>query len=246
MSRVSEVLRMRVWVLDRDAWLLAGGVVMVLGSAPGCTKDRTLEKTGAELGMLASEVNDAGNVVERFDLNGDRKADVWKVFKEIAPPDKPKERRRLLIRKDVDLNYDAKVDVREFYDEATGELGRVEMDFDFDGKIDAVDVYKDGRRVRREVDFSFDGRADLVKHYDDEGKLATKERDTDRDGKVDTWEYFEDGKLVRVGRDRDGDGKPEYFDDAPDAEPELPAAPAPPAAPPVAPPPPPAGDGKTS
>ena len=177
---------------------------------------------GPDMVALGSE-KEGGNLIEKFDLSGDQKPDLWKIFKEVASKDNPDEREKILIRKDMDLNFDGKVDIRQFIDE-TGAITREEMDLDFDGHVDGVAHYKDGKLVKRELDLSFDGKPDIFKYYED-GKLIRKERATGKSGRVDVWEYYESGRLVRIGRDKDGDGKPEVFNDAPEPEPELPGGP---------------------
>jgi antitoxin component YwqK of YwqJK toxin-antitoxin module len=172
------------------------------------------------MSALGTEEAPGGKLIEKYDLSGDKKADLWKVFQIVAATKEGESEQRILIRKKMDLNFDGKVDVVQFM-RKNGEIYREEMDLDFDGIIDAVAFYKKGELVRRELDLTFDGRADIIKYYED-GKLVRKERDANRDGRIDIWEYFESGRIVRVGHDRDGDGKPEYFDEAPEPDPEIP------------------------
>ena len=190
--------------------------VLILGACSSASDSKILG--GPDMAALGSEKDETGAVVEKFDLNGDRKADLWKKFKIIKTEDG--KGRKILFRKEMDLNFDGKVDVRVHLDE-DGTMFKEEMDLDFDGHIDAVAHYKDGFLVKRELDLSFDSKADVVKYYE-KGKLIRKERDSNKDGRMDIWEYYETDRLVRVGRDKDGDGKPEIFDDAPEPEPELP------------------------
>jgi len=197
---------------------------LVFGAlAAGCGTSKTPETGSTDMAALGSKSQD-GHIIERYDLSGDGKADLWKVYREVpkadADKDAPASTERLLVRKEMDLNFDGKVDIRQFVN-ADGTLAREEMDLDFDGHTDAVALYNDGQLVKRELDLNFDGKADVFKYYED-GKLVRKERANGRSGKVNIWEYYEAGRLVRIGRDRDGDGKPEVFDDAPEPEPELP------------------------
>ena len=79
----------------------------------------------AEAVILGSEI--AGTeLTERFDLNGDERPDVWKVSF-ISDLDEEK----TLLRKEIDVNFDGKVDVTKFYDQ-NGDVEREEMDLDFD------------------------------------------------------------------------------------------------------------------
>jgi hypothetical protein len=118
---------------------------------------------------------------------------------------------KVIVRKEVDLNFDGRFDVFSDFDDQ-GRLLVEKMDLDFDGKPDQTDYYKDGVRVRSEIDSDFDGAADIWSFYigDATGKMRIdrKERDTNKDGRVDLWERFDDnGNVVRTGRDTDNDGK---------------------------------------
>ncbi len=172
---------------------------------------------GPEMAALGAEKGEGGTIIERFDLSGDGKPDLWKIFQIKKEGDTEA---RTMIRKEMDLNFDGRLDIRQFVT-PNNKVYREEMDLDFDGHIDATAHYKDGRLIKRELDLSFDGKPDIFKYYED-GKLIRKERATNKEGRVDVWEFYEEGRLVRVGRDKDGDGKPEIFNDAPEPEPEIP------------------------
>ena len=137
--------------------------------------------------------------IQSIDINGDKQADVFNYVRprsDAAP---------LLIRKETDLNWDGRIDVRAWFDE-DGVLTKEEMDGDFDGHVDWTDHYQGTRRVMSEVDTDFDGVYDLFKYYEG-AVLRRKERDSNKDGKVDLWEYFDDkGQVVKTGQDVDGDG----------------------------------------
>lgn len=165
------------------------------------------EGAGPELGMQAARGGDEGNtpaespgdVVKAFDLNRDDEPDVWHhLVKEADGTER-------LVRKDLDINWDGRIDVYRWYDKKE-RVVREEFDLDFDGKIDVTNFYDEsGKLVRKESDLDFDGRTDLWKYYE-KGKLVRKERDTSGDGKVDTFEYYENGEIDRIGEDLDGDG----------------------------------------
>lgn len=106
---------------------------------------------------------------DRIDANGDGKPEIIRVL------DGKRERCRT-----VDLNFDGKVDSTIFYD-AAGKERRSESDFDRDGVVDEIAIYKDG-------------------------VVSEKWRMTTMDGKLDTWEFFVNGILARTERDENGDG----------------------------------------
>src|SRR3954469_5894901 len=74
----------------------------------------------------------AGNEkVTEFDLNGDKKPDVWTYTIEAKGADgKPYEK---LVRKELDINWDGKVDISRNYDDHE-QIEREALDLDFDGK----------------------------------------------------------------------------------------------------------------
>lgn len=79
------------------------------------------------------------------------------------------------------------------------------LDFNFDGVMDAW-VYLDsqGQVRRRESDFDRDGRVDEVALFK-AGVLSERQRATTLIGKLDTWEYYASGKVARTERDSNGD-----------------------------------------
>lgn len=180
-----------------------------------CSTAGTTGSGAPLMSALTPERGSDGTLVERLDLNGDGTPNLWRIYS-VEKRDDGQPGKKVLIRKDIDMNRDGRVDVRQHIG-ADERIEREEMDLDYDGRVDAVVYYKDGKVMKRELDLTLDGRPDVVKIYEN-GELITKERDTDDNGTFDVWEYYQGGKLVRIGRDRDGDGKPEQFDDAPDQE----------------------------
>jgi hypothetical protein len=79
------------------------------------------------------------------------------------------------------------------------------LDFNFDGTVDAW-VYLDetGNTRRRESDYDRDGRVDEVSLFR-AGVLSEQHRATTLAGKLDTWHYYVSGKVARTERDSNGD-----------------------------------------
>lgn len=155
--------------------------------------------------VIAFTTSAEGLITQTIDFDGDGKPEVFNYLRQRA------EAEPLLVRKELDLDRDTRVDVISYYDEA-GVLEREELDSDFDGRIDAADHYEGGVRVLSEYDTDFDGRANVYKYYNTDGVgavfLDRKERDTDGDGRIDVWERFnKDGTVIRTAMDTDGDGK---------------------------------------
>ena len=191
--------------------VLAIGSLVFFGFASACNGADKVEDKKKQASMLGLEVQGDAEV-EKYDLDGDGKADVWKYFNLSGDKKTPKaERKRVLARRDMDMNSDSKVDLRQHYDSG-GDMVREVMDHDFDGKFDATDFYRDGTLYKREIALNFREKPSIWKYYE-AGKVIRLERDSNGDGKPDTVEFFEDGKLTRIGYDRDGDGKPDDYDE---------------------------------
>lgn len=182
---------------------------LVALALPACGSSDTAKEPAKPEGQLLGMDITGETSTEKYDLNGDGKPDLFKIYVLRGPKDDPEKRTQLLARVDLDLDFDGDVDVRRHFNEQ-GTVVREEMDLDFDGKFDAVDYYQDGNLYRRDMAMNFDGKPSIVKYYT-QGKLTRKERDTNSDGKIDTVEFYENGKLVRIGVDKDGDEKPDVY-----------------------------------
>lgn len=188
-------------------------VVAVLSLA-GCPK-KSKPEAGPKQGptviddfRIVEKTLPDGLVLQEVDTDNDDKPDVFNTFqpRTNAP--------RLLVRKEVDLDLDGKVDQISYYND-DGEMEREERDRDFDGHFDWTDHYQDNRRVMTEVDSDRDGKMDVFSYYEGEPpRITRKERDTNGDLKIDIWERFDDkGVVTRTGRDTDGDGKMDERDE---------------------------------
>jgi hypothetical protein len=139
------------------------------------------------------------------DVDGDGRPEVVKYYADVADPERPGERKLALIRQDIDLNWDGKLDVCRHFS-AAGLVTKEEVDLDYDGRIDELRTFEDGQLVRAERDRNNDGRADIVRRFRG-GKLVQKEIDSNDDGQPDRWEYFEGDRIDRIGFDLDHDGR---------------------------------------
>ncbi len=190
-------------------WFAAIGIIALL--LPACGKKTGPAAAASADDIYRSKVKEKqmaqpGIVRQSIDLDADERPEIYNFYRERA------DAARLLIRKEIDLNRDGKIDVISYFDDE-GRLEKEEMDGDYDGVFDWTDHYQDGYRVMSEYDTDYDGVANVWKYYirNDDGsqpRLDRKERDTDGDGMVDVWERFNtDGEVIRTGRDTDGDGK---------------------------------------
>lgn len=156
----------------------------------------------------------ADEKVVELDINGDKTPDVWTYTTKAKGADGAEKER--LVRKELDINWDGKVDLTQYYDERENKV-REAMDLDFDGKVDAIYFFEKGVNTRREEDVDGDGRTDVFKFYE-KARLVRKERDSNSDGKVDYWEYWEKDQVDRIGEDLDGDGTVDRWTKNPNAE----------------------------
>ena len=151
----------------------------------------------------------------KTDANNDGRADITRVM----------EGNRELCRV-LDLNFDGRVDNFLYFDEA-GNLRRRESDFDRDGLIDEIGLYKAGRIVQKLRETNLDGKLDTWDTYTNE-RLTERRRDIDADGRVDQWWTFPDPSKLEcpvVATDDDGDGKPDSrHDPCKEREAEMAAA----------------------
>ena len=182
-------------------------------SAKDATKPTDQGADGEKLSENIRQKTTGNEKVTEFDLNGDKKPDVWTYAVPAKTPDgKDYEK---LVRKELDINWDGKVDIARNYDDRE-QVEREALDLDFDGHVDQVNYYEKGIIVRKERALT-SGRPSLWLFYE-KGKLVRKERDTNGDGKVDYWEYWEGDQVDRVGEDLDGDGNVDKWTKNPNSE----------------------------
>ena len=62
-----------------------------------------------------------------------------------------------------------------------------------------------------EIDSDYDGNIDRVEVYNEAGQIDEVELDTTGDGKMDQWIIYENGKPLKSERDTNGDGKPDVW-----------------------------------
>lgn len=155
----------------------------------------------------------SGEQLRVTDVNDDGFPEVCKYYREVDDPERPGQKKTVLLRQDLDVSWDGKIDIKRTFD-ASGLVVREEWDADYDGRVDEVRYFEDGKIVRSERDQDNDGQTDVTRFYVD-GKLERKESDTNGDGKTDRWEYFKGRVVDRVGIDVDHDGKVDDWQKSP-------------------------------
>lgn len=114
------------------------------------------------------------------------------------------DRRRILLCREVDTNFDGRKDlIRTFGDE--GEKLSEQADSDYDGKVDTWVSFGPSGPSRIEIDKDGDGKAEEARIYEG-GELARVRRDSNGDGKADIFENYRSGHLIRMGLDTNFDG----------------------------------------
>jgi hypothetical protein len=152
-------------------------------------------------------------IAEKGDVSGDGKPDVWNYYKETADPDDPTAVRRVLVKKEADLNFDGTRDiVREF--DLDGLLFREEADLDYDGHVDQVNLYEKGVLAEKQI-YRSGGRKIFIWKFFKDGKMVRLHRDQNNDGRPDYCELWYAGeKLSKKGWDKTGDGECDYWENA--------------------------------
>lgn len=192
----------------KTTWTM-GMAVAVLGFvAIGCGgKDKKDDANPAEAQIPREQEERMadGQIILKFDNDGDGKADVIKTLEEYPDPDDPAVTLRRTRKMEMDVNSDGKINIIRDYDDA-GTLRQESSDTNLDGSIELVAYYEKGKLVKKEHLDPKTGRITDHRYYAN-GNLLRLERDTNNDDKIDYWEYYTDGTLERIGRDFNGDGR---------------------------------------
>lgn len=133
---------------------------------------------------------------ERVDANGDGQPDLTVVMsgtKEIC--------------RAADLDFDGRVDMWTYLDEQ-GKLRRRELDYDRDGNVDEIQLFKSGEIAEKHRSSTPAKRLDTWEFYSG-GRLVRAERDSDGNGHVDQWWDYKTPDCPLIRSDSDGNGEPD-------------------------------------
>jgi len=108
-----------------------------------------------------------------------------------------------VVRKELDLNWDGKVDISRTYDERE-QIVQEASTWTSTARSTRSTTTK-GRHRPQGANMLSTGKPTSWLFYE-KGKLVRKEKDTNNDGKVDYWEYWEGDQVRSSGEDLDGDG----------------------------------------
>lgn len=183
-------------------WLVAGTLLM--GAACSGAEEKKDVEQMPEVQQNTKEYrNELNQIVRAYDGNLDDKPDVIRYLDEVADPEDPSKTIRKLRKMELDVNYDGRIDVIRAYDEA-GKLKSEESDVNLDGSPDIISYYDRGALAKKEI-LEPGTRRVLATRYYAGGNVLRVEKDTNADTKIDYWEYYEQGVLDRIGRDFNGD-----------------------------------------
>jgi hypothetical protein len=193
---------MRTRRAAEHGWLL----LLLGGLGSGCAGGAAGRRAASASGPTPREtrivhedcaVDDSGAVAE--DVNGDGRPDRRTVS----------EAGHVVCRA-LDFNFDGVIDTWVYLD-ASGRVRRRESDYDRDGRIDEVAIYKDGVLSERQRATTLAGKLDTWQHYRN-GKVASAERDSNGDDYVDQWWEYPDQRspdCPLIHSDVNGDGRPD-------------------------------------
>ncbi len=175
----------------------------------GCSTNQSAQKQSSiemdQPGVMSETKGDT--YIRRFDLDGDSNPEITRYYKLLDETQEDSDaKKRRLVRKEIDVDYDGGVDVIRHYNEQ-GELKREKVDLNRNGTFDVVNHFKgESKLVRKEL---LDDEGENVREtrYYSGDKLSKVERDADGDGQVDYWEFYQDEELQRIGYDENGDEK---------------------------------------
>ncbi len=82
------------------------------------------------------------------------------------------------------------------------------FDFNRDGKVDLVNHYQKGKKIKADYDLDYDGKVDAENEFDETGAIFKKTL-VENDNLM--WKYWHSGELRRKEVDRNGDGNPDMW-----------------------------------
>jgi hypothetical protein len=166
----------------------------------GCSHNQSARNGGAvqerDTRLVHEDCPVSSSGAEQLDANGDGKPDVVRV----------KDGGREVCRS-VDLNFDGVPDSWVYFD-SNGKVRRRENDYDRDGRIDEIAIFRGGVLVEKQRATMLADRVDTWEFYQN-GKLARSERDSNGDRVVDQWWEYPNADCPVIHADVNDDGRPD-------------------------------------
>lgn len=195
-KRAESMRRLSTLHIALGLGLLGSGCAAGSGSGKG-GRHPQVEPRDTRIAHEECPVQDEDATVE--DINGDGKPDRMTVTDGGRP-----------ICRGLDFNFDGLVDVWIYLD-GSGNVRRIESDYDRDGRVDEIALYRDGVLSERRRATTLTGKLDTWQYYQN-GKVSRAERDSNGDAYIDQWwEYTEQRseECPLIHSDVDGDGRPD-------------------------------------
>jgi hypothetical protein len=191
-SRTRDTKIARAWAV---LWL---GAVFQLGcnSANSSGANSANSATTRDTTVVHEKCDVTSETVEKIDANNDGKTDITIV----------REGGRELCRV-VDLNFDGVIDSYSYFD-PSGQLRRRENDYDKDGQIDEISIFKGGQIAAKEQSTALAEHLDTWDFYQ-AGVLVRTERDSNGDGTIDQWWEYPKPGCPLIHADMNNDGRPD-------------------------------------
>lgn len=152
-------------------------------------------------------------LVASYDVNKDGNADMWKIYQVIKTNND--ETKKILSRREIDLNFDGKVNYYKFYSQK-GNIKKEYIDLDLNGVIDTIRYYEKNLIIKEEnfkknplnKDLTINEKIKPYKRYLYKNqKLNRILIDRTNNGVLDSYLFFRKNKLMQIGFDNDDDGK---------------------------------------
>ena len=180
-------VRAHIYIVNNPLWIVFPLLISLVIFISCVPKKAKLTGKGEEKLKLTT-----------LDVGGRGRTDTWRWTRPAKDGEK-----EVLVREEIDLNFDGRVDLHKTYD--ADKLSEQRLDLDFDGIMDRIESYEEGKLKKTAVSHTFSGQIDTWRFYEKE-ILVRVERDTNKDKKADEWMYYEKGKLKRTARDLNYDG----------------------------------------
>jgi len=195
------------WTLRHTTLILTLVALMGLAACGGAEVEE--KKRVAKQDMIdpgpSTRYSTEGLEIESADVHDQGQASIWKIYSNKKENIDDADKTKKLVRKEVDSNGDAEVDVWFHYN-SLEKLFKEEADTDFNEHIDLISYYEDGRVVKRER-YEMGRDTPVSTRFFREGQLYKVEIDTNGDGNVDRWEIYQGMLLTQIGLDVDNDGR---------------------------------------
>lgn len=114
--------------------------------------------------------------------------------------------KRSVLARTLDADRDDHPEEVRYFDEKTKQMVRVELDRDYDGRIDVWSRYEAGGVIERELDENADGKPDAWERYVN-GRMVSREVDRDGNGVRDAFYLYQGDALVEERHDTKGAGR---------------------------------------